>query len=374
MPDRPTVTLVAHGIHDDGGMERAFFELVRRAHERYRFVVIASDLDERLRDVVEWRRVRVPPRPIPLKVAVFAVLAGLRLARMPRSVVHTMGAVVPNRADVATVQFCWAGFRERTGRIGTPARTLPRVVNNLLTAVLSRSLEAWCYRRSRVQVLGAVSEGVARELHDHYAGVPVAITPNGVDVRRFAPNDAEREALRAEQGVEADEVVLLFVGGDWERKGLAIVIDAAARAGIDARLWVVGRGDAEEYGERARRCGVRATFFGERSDAERWYAAADVFVLPTLYETFSLAAYEAAAAGLPVVATRVSGIDELLAGGGAGILVERSVESVSAALATLAGDAALRRSLGSEGRRRATSFDWSSSVDAVVAVYEELVA
>jgi UDP-glucose:(heptosyl)LPS alpha-1,3-glucosyltransferase len=373
MAERPTVALVAHGVHDHGGMERAFFELVQRGHREYDFVVFASELDERLRPLVDWRRIRVPMRPIPLKIAAFSLLAGLRLARTEKSIVHTMGAVVPNRTDVATVQFCSAGFRERTGRLVSPGRTVPRRINSGIVRLLALALEAWCYRVSRVGSFGAVSRGVATELERHYPDVPVSITPNGVDVSRFRPDPDARRELRAREGVRDDELVLLFVGNDWEHKGLGQTIEAVARAQLtSARLWVVGRGDEKRYGTLAREHGVTVRFAGAVQDTERWYAAADAFVFPTLYETFSLVAYEAAAAGLPIVATRVSGIEELLEDEQAGLLVERNADSISAALRRLADDPALRRGLGDEGRRRATAYDWGRSVESVLQLYREL--
>jgi UDP-glucose:(heptosyl)LPS alpha-1,3-glucosyltransferase len=373
MAERPTVALVAHGVHDHGGMERAFFELVQRGHREYDFVVFASELDERLRPLVEWRRVRVPMRPIPLKIAAFSLLAGLRLARTDKAIVHTMGALVLNRTDVATVQFCSAGFRERTGRLVSPGRTVPRRINSGIVRLLALGLEAWCYRVSRVGSFGAVSRGVATELERHYPDVPVSITPNGVDVSRFRPDPDARRELRAREGVSDDELVLLFVGNDWEHKGLGETIDAIARAQLtNARLWVVGRGDEKRYGALAREHGVTVHFAGVVRDTERWYAAADAFVFPTLYETFSLVAYEAAAAGLPIIATRVSGIEELLEDEQAGLLVERNADSISAALRRLAADPALRRRLGDEGRRRATAYDWGRSVESVLQLYREL--
>jgi UDP-glucose:(heptosyl)LPS alpha-1,3-glucosyltransferase len=372
---RRTVALVAHGIHDQGGMERALYELVRRGHDRYRFVVLSAELDERLRPLVEWRRIRVPRRPSSLKIPVFSLLAGFRLWRTRASLVHTMGAVVPNRADVATVQFCSAGFVERTGVLAPRDRPPLRRLNSGLVRVIALASERWCYRRSRVRTLAAVSRGVAGELTRHYPGVPITVTPNGVDVERFKPDPDARAQLRREENVGDDEVVLLFVGNDWEHKGLRILIEAAAQSGVERlRIWVVGRGNDERYSELARAHGVPIRFFGIRRDTERWYSAADVFVLPTLYETFSLVAYEAATAGLPVVATRVNGIDELLEGERAGLFVSRDAESVATALRRLAVDASLRARLGAEGRARAADFDWRRSTDAVLRLYRELGA
>ena len=372
MTERPTVALVAHGVHDQGGMERAFFELVRRAHGDYRFIVIAAELDAQLRPLVEWQRIRVPMRPIPLKTALFAVRAGLRLARTKTDIVHTLGALVPNRADVATVQFCSAGFRARTGRLVPPGRTLPRRINTGMLRLLALALEAWCYRRTRLRALGAVSSGVARELERHYPTVPVSITPNGVDLDRFRPSAETRRVLRAQEGVADDELVLLFVGNDWAHKGVALAIEGLARSGVSARLWIVGRGDQERYGALARKLGVAATFVGVRTDAERFYAAADLFVFPSLYEAAPLVAYEAAASALPIIATRVNGIAELLDGEQAGLIVERDSLSIATAVRRLADDPELRRRLGAEGRRRASTYGWGDSVDSILDLYRTL--
>jgi D-inositol-3-phosphate glycosyltransferase len=94
-----------------------------------------------------------------------------------------------------------------------------------------------------------------------------------------------------------------------------------------------------------------------------------MFVLPTLYESFSLVAHEAAGCALPIITTRVSGIEELVGDDEAGLMVERTSSSVGSALARLAGDEALRHALGVEGRRRASRRTWERSVESVIDLY-----
>ncbi len=372
----PTVALVAHAIHDGGGMERAFAELVKRAHSRVRFVVHAAELADDLRPLVVWHRVRVPLRPIPLKTVLFALVVGVRLARKRAQLVHTLGAIVPNRADVATIQFCTAGAVDATGRL-TPAGSPPlRRVNTALTLSLSLAFERWCYRPTRLRRFAAVSNGVGAEVARFFPGIPVQLTPNGVDTDRYGPDARVRAEVRRGQGVGTDELVVLFVGGNWDYKGLAVAIEGvgvARDSGADLRLWVVGRGDRGRFAAIAREAGVQVDFFGARSDGQRFFQAADVFLLPTLYETFSLAAHEAAAAGLPIVATRVSGIDELVGDDEAGLLVERSAAAVAVALLRLAGEPLLRTSLGTEGRARVSALGWDDSVERVLDVYTGLL-
>ena len=142
------------------------------------------------------------------------------------------------------------------------------------------------------------------------------------------------------------------------------------------RLWIVGAGDTRRYtrlarGHRLDQDDVR--FFKPRTDVERVYQAADIFVAATLYETFSLAAHEAAACSLPIVATRVSGIDELIGDDEAGLRVDRNSGAVGRAIAALAQDPDLRARLGSRGRRRTEQLTWQHSVDSVLDCYSSVL-
>ena len=114
-------------------------------------------------------------------------------------------------------------------------------------------------------------------------------------------------AARAEQGLGPDDIAVLFVGSGWERKGLRFAIDAIE--GCADRRWrllVAGRGQEARYRSAA------VNFLGVATDLPRLYAAADIFLLPTIYDPFSNAALEALAAGLPVITTRANGFSEIM--------------------------------------------------------------
>jgi glycosyltransferase involved in cell wall biosynthesis len=359
-------------------MERAFAELVRRIHDRYEVVVLSADLGEDLRELVEWRRIPVPRRPVPLRFALFYVIAAVRLAATRADVVHTLGAIVPNAAHLASVHFCTAGYIRSAGGLAPPSAPALRRANTALARLLFLAAERWTYRRARVDRLGAVSRGLQRELAESFPGVPILLTPNGVDRSRFRPDPNARRAVRAQLGIEDDDVVALFVGGDWHRKGLALAIQAAAEAGSRApiRLLVVGRGDDRRFTTLAHGLGIaqRVHFLGPRSDTERFYAAADVFLLPSWYETFSLAAFEAAASGLPIVAAPLSGVEELVGDGDAGMLVERDAGALGEALAALSASPETRRRLGASARERSAAYTWDRSADAVLSVYRSVLS
>jgi glycosyltransferase involved in cell wall biosynthesis/GT2 family glycosyltransferase len=374
---RPRVALLAHDIHDNGGMERACLELLNRAAHKVEFVVISGHLDPKVRSSVRWRRVPLPRRPFPLKFVAFYVLAGLRLAFERVDLVHTVGAIVPNKVDVASVHFCHAGFRASGAQYASPS-SWTRRLNKRISRRLALITERWSYRQERVRLLASVSLGVERELSRFYPGVDVVMTPNGVAHDRFRPDADAYRRTRRETGVETDECVALFVGGDWDRKGLGVAIRGLREArleGAPVRLWVVGPGDRTRFEALAARLGVaeQVHFFGRRTDTELFYRAADVFAMPTLYETFCLAAFEAAACALPVVVTPVHGVKDLVGRDAAGIRVERTPEAVGRALVRLAADRDLRASLGANARRRAAEFTWDRSVDSVLASYAALL-
>ncbi len=376
---KPRIALVAHNVHDQGGMERACAELIRHQHREIDFFVLSAELTADLRPlVVSWRLLRVPACPFPLKFSIFWVRAGMALRQLDVDLIHTVGAIVPNRIDLATISFCHAGYvaKERglVPRGVPPTRRVNRAVGRML-AVLA---ERWVYRPGRVRAFGAVSEGVGEELARHYPTIPFSVTPNGVDLARFHPDLAARVELRKAQGTADDTTVALFVGGDWDHKGLSIAIGGVAEAraaGVDVELWVLGRGDVDRFATVSANLGAgrQVRFFGHREDTERFYQSADLFVLPSSYETFSLVCFEAAACALPVVIPPISGAREIVGTNEGGCLVEPSASSVAAALARLAANPTLRSALGEEARRRAQAYGWDRSARSVITLYEQLL-
>lgn len=375
---KPRVVLVAHGVHDDGGMERACAELVRRAHQEFDFIVISAELDPALRTLVKrWIRIRVPMRPIPLKFVLFWLQAGLRVRLTRADLVHTVGALIPNRVDVASIHFCHAGYLRAVRRLAPASAPLPRRINTSIAHFLALLAERWSYRRGRLRAFAAVSRGVCQELRDNYPGIEVRLTPNGVDTDRFHPDPDARAELRAAAGVDGGTVAA-FIGSDWHWKGLPLVLSALAEVrqrGVDMRLWVLGTGDRRRFGTLAESLslGPAVSFCGFRSDTERVLAAADLFVLPSLYETFSLVALEAAATGLPVVVTPVHGIGDMVRDENAGVVVERRTSSIAGALLTLGRDRRLREKLGAHALSASRAYSWGSSAGSMIKLYRSLL-
>ena len=366
---KPALTFVAHDLAGGGGMERMHTETLRRLAAGWDVLVLSTTLHPSLAGLVRWQRVRVPRRPVAVKLVLFGLVAGWWLVRnRPAGVLHVCGAIVPNRADVATVHLCHAGVVAATGHRAPPDAPLSRRVNTSVARAVATVAERWCYRPSRLGVAHAVSNGLAEEVRRHYPGVSVAVVPNGVDLQQFRTDAADRDAVRLRTGVADDALVALFVGGDWNHKGLGIAIDAVAearRGGADVRLWVVGSGDRDRYRELARRAGVDTSveFLGRHADPAPFYRGADVLVLPSRYEACPLVALEAAASGIPVVAAAVHGAVDLVGADEAGAIVRRDPAEFGRVLADLAGAPERRRMLGAEARRRVGRADWAVVTD-----------
>jgi glycosyltransferase involved in cell wall biosynthesis len=200
---------------------------------------------------------------------------------------------------------------------------------------------------------------LAAERPDRFTEMPLA-----VDVGRFAPGEPD-ERLRAKLGLAAGDRVILFVGALDDGhyfKGLSGLLAALAMPGLAAaKLVVVGKGNMlAGYEDEAARLGVadRVRFAGFVSDGDlpKHHRLADVFAFPSVdkSEAFGIAALEALASGVPVVASDLAGVRTIVRDGVTGRLVPPGdVPALAAALAETLGDAALRRRLGDAARRMA---------------------
>ena len=227
---------------------------------------------------------------------------------------------------------------------------------------------------SRTVCVGRSVLELARE-QDRLPPSRLRLIYNGVDTARFRPDPQARRRVRRELGL-GDEPVLISVGRLAPEKDQGLLLLAAAvLEGVT--LLVVGEGPLRPRLERlAAELGVgeRVRFLGERDDVEHLLAAAEVFVLSSRSEGVPKAVLEAMAAGLPVVATAVGGVPEVVVPGGTGLLVPGGRgEELVRAVAELLAHPARARAMGRAGRRRVEErFSLEAMLAAYAALYREL--
>jgi glycosyltransferase involved in cell wall biosynthesis len=216
----------------------------------------------------------------------------------------------------------------------------------------------------------------------------IAVLGNGIDLHAFDRanvSDADRQAARCELGAADDgDIVVGAVGRLVREKGYASLFDAAWRLREqmpNVRVAVIGasepdKADALDEKELAAARGIGVRFLGHRHDLARFYAAMDIHVLASHREGFPRSPMEAAAMRVPVVATDVRGCRQVVDDGVTGFLVPpRQGAPLAAAIAQLAGNPALRRSMGEAGRRKAErDFDQQHCIDLTLDTYRRLLA
>jgi glycosyltransferase involved in cell wall biosynthesis len=219
--------------------------------------------------------------------------------------------------------------------------------------------------------------------------MPVFVYFPPVDTKRFAPSAERRREVRNELGISANAPVVGTVSSLNPMKGVEYFLDAAAQvAAARPGAWFVVVGGApashraygERLRERANELGLANSivFAGERADVERWYPAFDVDLITSLprSEGTTTTALEAQACGVPVVATRVAAVGEVVADGVTGLLVppERP-QAIADAVLWLLADDELRAGMGAAGREAAIErFDAERAAEVYVEAYEAALA
>lgn len=170
----------------------------------------------------------------------------------------------------------------------------------------------------------AVSNQVKKELIANYRILEndIEVIYNGVDIDTFHPSNRKRyfSEVRKRFHIKLHEKVILFLGTGFERKGLSSLIQAFAiikNDYPDTKLVVVGKDNTtQKYVHFSEKLNLSDSviFTGPQSDVKTLYAAADIFVLPTLYEPFGNVCLEAMASGLPVITSRANGVSEIMEG------------------------------------------------------------
>lgn len=360
-----------------GGSERYCVNLsrtlTRMGHE---VTVIGESIDADLVGEVRFIPVRVLRLSSSTRNRTFAENAGAAARAGGYDVAYGLGRSYGLDAVRVTerLQAHWLNVYYRSGISRFVQRNNPRH-----RTLIGLERDIYCAASTRRII---TQSQLDRLLVQEYYGVPagkIHTVYNGVDARLFHPGLREHAGtVRRELGIASDVPLLVFASMDFEGKGLRYILRALA--GLrqqDATLAVLGKGPEAKFRRIAARLGIenRILFAGRRNDIERYYAAADLCVLPTAYEPFPNVNLEAMACGTPVVTTSTSGAADMVEHQRSGYLVSAvdAVEEIGTAIETCLNlSTAERAAMAARCREIACSMTIEKNVEQTVKILEEV--
>ncbi len=351
-----------------------------RSGAEKQMVLLATGLPRERFQVEVATLTRLGPLEAELRAAQVPVTAlGKRFKLDPLALARLVGFIRSGRFDVVQT---WIFAANTYGRIAARlARPAVVVTAEMAVDLWKTSRELAIDRRLAQRTDRVVGNSQAVVDFYHRNGIPaerLALIRSGIAAA--LPPPVDRAAVRAEFGWPADSPVLVFAGRLAAQKGvddLIAAIDLVQYVLPALRVLIVGDGPLRpqlEATAAAFRLGGILRFTGHRDDVPQLLAAADLLVLPSLYEGLPNVVLEAMQAALPVVATAAPGTTEVVVDGQTGLLVPvQAPPALAQAIRTVVENPERARLWGAAGRKRVESeFRVTTMIDAYAALYEEL--
>lgn len=384
------IVVVSPFLDKRHGTERCVAEQVERLAHDYEVHVYSNRVEDSDLGRIVWHR--VPALPGPHLFAYgwwflanhFCRWWDRQFRGVKPALVYSPGINCLD-ADLVSVHVVFGEFvRQATENLCVGGRALsfwPRRIHRRLYYRLIQALEGRVYTRPGL-ALACVSRQVAEEISRHYHREQgVHVIHNAVDSQVFNPviRMARREAARRELRLSNQETVLLLVGNDWKSKGLPCVLEAMGQLRhLALTLLVVGRDDRAPYTSflRKRELDRQVRFAEPSSDIMKFYAASDVYVGPSLHDSFALPPLEAMACGLPVITSSRNGGAEIIRSGTDGFVLEdpEDIGQLAGLISCLHNDQDLRQRLGENAAQTARRHTWERNALELGALVEQVLA
>ncbi len=365
------IAFVVHDYHRAGGHSRYVAELATRFAKEHEVHVFANRIERDAQSPIHFHHVPAWRKNAFTTVLSFILPVTFQIGR-GFDIIHSQG-FCGLRGNVFTGHICNRAWHLSLDKLEGGASLRETIFNAMGT-----SFEYALYHSARRSEIIAISERVAKDLVRFYhCRAPMHVIHHGVDLELFSPSQRAlwRSAVRAELGLDPNEMVFLYVGD--LRKGARRSIQALAQL-QNGRALFVSRSDAASYRQAANEAGVgaRVLFAGPTDRVERFYAAADALLHPTPYDSFGMVVSEAMASGLPVIVSREAGASELIEHGRNGLLLEDVTDAGELArhMQSLAENRTWAAELGAAARKTVEPMTWDAVAEKTLQVYKERVA
>jgi UDP-glucose:(heptosyl)LPS alpha-1,3-glucosyltransferase len=356
-----------------GGGERFVFELTERLANVPGYEIhVFSNKWRSESDHITFHKIPIITFPKWLTSISFAYLANRKIAKMGFDLIHSHDRIF--KSNVVTLH-------------SIPHRTWVRDIRQKRWPSLFDHGTSWTekqmYKYSGCQMFLPVSNLVKIKLLETFKidERKIRVIHPGVDVERFqSANPYNRQEIRDAFGISEADPLILFVGMNFEVKGLDSLLSAIAllKSEYDndqVKVLVVGKGNNKKYKALAHKLGIgeQLIFSGVRNDIEKIYQAGDILVMLSKFDTFGMVVTEAMAASLPVIISDKVGAKDLVIQGENGFVVNREdVEMISSKI-NLMLNKEKRLEMGKKAYNTALNQTWETMTQKVLNVYEELL-
>jgi glycosyltransferase involved in cell wall biosynthesis len=374
---KPILAVVSPFIDKRHGTERRVAEWTARLTQDYDVHIYSQRVEDLDLATLTWHRIPKIPGPHLINF-IWWLCANhawrwwhRRFRGISHDLVFTAGTNCLD-ADAISIHIVFAEFvRQVRPELAFGKNSIaswPRLIHRRLYYALIQALERRLYVHPRAQLI-LIARKTQQDLDRFYGphdSLPIVYM--GIDHATFNPQVrlARRKDVRRELAIGDAHFVLLLVGNDWRKKGLWTLLDALPRiADLPALLLVAGDDEKHPYEAAIEKRGLRdrVRFLPSRRDVAFYYAAADVYVGPSLEDTFAQPPAEAMACGLPVITTATNGTAEIITDGSDGLILRDPADSKTLAdqIRLLYENPALRQKLGETAARTAEKYTWDQN-------------
>ncbi len=256
------------------------------------------------------------------------------------------------------------------------ADEISRIEKSQIMSKVNKSRKTWTEKGYKRGFSEGHKEGYRKGVDEY----KIEIVPNGIDLSEYE-NLPDKGIFRKKYGIKSNEKIVLFLGRIHKIKGVDLLVEAFSdlvNKMEDAKLVIAGPDDGFLSTLRAQiedlKIGGSIIFTGPLYEMDKLeaYVDADVYVLPSVYETFPVTVLEACACGTPVIVTDRCGISDIVEK--VGYVVEYDKEQLRDAMFKMLSDDGLKRRFGEEGRRLVMEeFGWDLIVGEIERVYLSLI-
>jgi len=371
------VLMISRAVNKYGGISRYIAEIAERISYENEVHILSAWYGINNSNIT-LHQYTIPKKPYSLQIFTSFLKVSKLARKLDRKfhfdVIHS-SECEGNYQHIITAHSCVRGAYEKLKWNNILVDAIRRIRPFV---ALGLKFEMLIYTKRKYNKIIVVSKGVKEELI-HYYNLPsedIVVIPNGVDLEEFKPDKEKRRKIRETYEIADDEVVLMFSGYEFRRKGLEYIIKALPLVKGKVKLLVVGKDDPNYYKELASKLGVRdkTIFTGFVPDISEYYAASDLFVFPTLYEPFGLVITEALASGLPVIVSEFAGATDIMNDECEGLLLKdpTNPKEIAEKVNVLVEDENLRKQMSRNARKTVEKYSWDEVARKILEIYEEV--